>query len=689
MSIKSIIKEEVNESDFDWVDNVDSMKLYSVHELKGGMYYVFHPKENVVNPQRPGSPPPDWVADYEGQTIQVIHNDVVGRRIEFIPHGNISRMRWKENTTSVTLDHKAQIFVYGIFSELQGITESLQDINESDDFEWMDKIPLAHSLVNPPNKGDVLICLPGFQGERFDRPNFGGSGYEEGRIIVVDDVTSFGMDQKIVVWPNVEESKKYWGESINWEAGGASAGIYIKALTYYTGVIIEESDDFNWVKDFIEKGGMSYEYLNNKALEFNPPISSVKSMNIIGDTLRSLGFRMFQTESLLFDDHMEDIIGLYIMNGGVVWTGELDGDYSEHISDFAGTNVEVINGRELFGDLLLKEESDFDWVSDIPDSLTIGEIKSGFSGFRLYFSEGDIVSIKGLISCRLSDVFDPSIVVDGSLDLSNSLYVVTDVLRSRMAIKPLNPNVLKSFNIEWGESHVYVGVEPEDDDMYIHTVDRDTPTSLNESDFDWVNNVDEHSSLLNKAFYFDPIAYSGDKNYESLIQYFKSVGFKSKYDTPERLDDTACGLFTYRDVDDGTLCFVYTSGQFDDSEEYLTHITEFADNEDLLNYKTIELIDARNFVNKTINESNDFDWVVDIPSAPIPLTVDKVKIGLSVTLSKHSRFYDEDEDKYSSNPKNTNGIITSVDELGTLYIQVNWSNKTFNTYNHIDLLVYE
>jgi hypothetical protein len=128
---------DLNESEFDWTEDINSMKLYNVQNLEDGKYYVFHGKKNVDDPQRPGSPPPEWVDGYEGQTIQVIHNDLIGRRVEFIPHGKIQNIKWKEETESVTLDHMAQMFVYGEFSELQG------SLTESEfEFDWAEDIPI-------------------------------------------------------------------------------------------------------------------------------------------------------------------------------------------------------------------------------------------------------------------------------------------------------------------------------------------------------------------------------------------------------------------------------------------------------------------------------------------------------------------------------------------------------------------
>jgi hypothetical protein len=141
----------LTESEFEWIDNVESMKLIDVSNLEDGKYYVFHGKKDVIDAERPDSPPPDWVFDYEGQVIQVISNNIFYHKIEFIPHGNIKRTKWKEDTESVTLDYMAQMFIYGEFSELQGsLTES--------EFDWvkkpnlMDNIQIGTCLTNTYHK---------------------------------------------------------------------------------------------------------------------------------------------------------------------------------------------------------------------------------------------------------------------------------------------------------------------------------------------------------------------------------------------------------------------------------------------------------------------------------------------------------------------------------------------------------
>lgn len=129
--------------------------------------------------------------------------------------------------------------------------------------------------------------------------------------------------------------------------------------------------------------------------------------------------------------------------------------------------------RELYNTLIGYEYytmlgplgENFDWAEDIPDSLTVGEIKQRFDGFRYYFSVGDIIEVKGSIPHE--SLWGDSWVIN----LSDSQYEVTDVMRSRMSIKPLNPDTLEVFNNTWGlDEKVYIGVEESDNDLYVHKV---------------------------------------------------------------------------------------------------------------------------------------------------------------------------------------------------------------------------
>lgn len=96
---------------------------------------------------------------------------------------------------------------------------------EMDDMEWIRKIPTYLSKDHRPKEGSVMICIPGFTKEwdnyKYDSasydPNYGGGGYEKGKIITVKELNRYDGDgDRTVVWP---------------EEGGH--GIYVDALSYY------------------------------------------------------------------------------------------------------------------------------------------------------------------------------------------------------------------------------------------------------------------------------------------------------------------------------------------------------------------------------------------------------------------------------------------------------------------------
>lgn len=122
----------------------------------------------------------------------------------------------------------------------------------SDDFDWIRDVVPTITAENPPQEGDVLICLPGFEGND-NKETGGGRGYVEGRIIVVSYieilsdrfVTDPGM--KLIVWPDLEESNKYWDSS---GMDCDDCGIYTRALTYYNKSINESDDNpLQWISD--------------------------------------------------------------------------------------------------------------------------------------------------------------------------------------------------------------------------------------------------------------------------------------------------------------------------------------------------------------------------------------------------------------------------------------------------------
>lgn len=123
--------------------------------------------------------------------------------------------------------------------------------------------------------------------------------------------------------------------------------------------ILRESDDLDWIRDTCP---INYEYLLGKGLHFQPLIDNGRDLERILNLLRNLGFKVHGSlNNLIIDegelDNGELVEGLYLnpKDNVVVWSGEVsyyDEDYKEHISEWAGTPVEVLDGWEALEDYI-------------------------------------------------------------------------------------------------------------------------------------------------------------------------------------------------------------------------------------------------------------------------------------------------------------------------------------------------
>jgi len=121
--------------------------------------------------------------------------------------------------------------------------------------------------------------------------------------------------------------------------------------------ILRESDDLDWIRDTCP---INYEYLLGKALHFQPLIDNGRDLERILDLLRNLGFKVVGSLRNHNDDIFDEgelVEGLYLnpKDNVVVWTGEVSyysEDYKEHVSEWAGTPVEVLDGWEALEDYI-------------------------------------------------------------------------------------------------------------------------------------------------------------------------------------------------------------------------------------------------------------------------------------------------------------------------------------------------
>jgi len=122
----------------------------------------------------------------------------------------------------------------------------IKKILREDEWDWARSIKPMFNINNQPRRGDVLICLPGFT-DSGEGPNYAGAGYYEGRIIVVGDVAEYPDDEEekqLVIWPDVDESRRWWNNDYH---DCYYCGVYGGYLKYYTKNINEsEMADWEW-----------------------------------------------------------------------------------------------------------------------------------------------------------------------------------------------------------------------------------------------------------------------------------------------------------------------------------------------------------------------------------------------------------------------------------------------------------
>ena len=115
---------------------------------------------------------------------------------------------------------------------------------------------------------------------------------------------------------------------------------------------LNENDDMDWIKD-IEPP--SYDSLVGKALYFDPHINTPQQLNSVIKVLKMLGFQYGRwVADFIGEEDGEEILGLYLRtdDGGITYTAYIDEDYEEHISDWAGEPVQVLDGWQTLGDFI-------------------------------------------------------------------------------------------------------------------------------------------------------------------------------------------------------------------------------------------------------------------------------------------------------------------------------------------------
>ena len=122
-------------------------------------------------------------------------------------------------------------------------------------------------------------------------------------------------------------------------------------------IILEEVNDFDWMEKI---DNLSYDYLNGKALEFDPPIGFDGSdegdyFNHVLEVLNDIGFTTPNNLIDLLEDPDDELTGLLLYNGKMTWTSNIFDDYEYHINHYAEdsridgipTPIVILNGRNL------------------------------------------------------------------------------------------------------------------------------------------------------------------------------------------------------------------------------------------------------------------------------------------------------------------------------------------------------
>jgi hypothetical protein len=119
-------------------------------------------------------------------------------------------------------------------------------------------------------------------------------------------------------------------------------------------IIQEEVNDFDWMEKI---DNLSYDYLNGKALEFDPPIGFDGSdegdyFNHVLKVLNDIGFTTPNSLIDLLEDPDDELTGLLLYNGKMTWTSNIFDDYEYHINHYAEdsgipTPIVIFNGRNL------------------------------------------------------------------------------------------------------------------------------------------------------------------------------------------------------------------------------------------------------------------------------------------------------------------------------------------------------
>ena len=260
--------------------------------------------------------------------------------------------------------------------------------------------------------------------------------------------------------------------------------------------LVKESDDFGWMTDI---DTLSYRYLRGKALEFDPYISNQETLDSVLKVLNDIGFKYGSwAYEFNWSEEYNEIVGLYLKpDGSIVWTSWINENYEEHISEYVGHPVEVLDGWSVLGGSI---NENFDWVKETlgRDEL-IQEIKDMVVNNPNYIPNGEYLLLKNSIPYSVEyplSMLTGKMVKDYGYDLR-----VIEVWDTAVSISVIDNNG------EWvdNDSQKYEDL-PHEFLVKLHDElkKEDTSLSLFEENFDWVKEIDKYAGPLHGVKFIRP-----------------------------------------------------------------------------------------------------------------------------------------------------------------------------------------
>lgn len=235
---KSVTLESINESDFDWAENLPDILSHSEDWIL----------VNDVNPSsiKEGIEIQEFLfkLGYKWGTGGLKYD-----KIYMMFHYNkkhseneLLYLQYKGKEIGLGneyLDPNSTMYQYQKFPKIYYWSKVKPNrITESNDFDWTKDIKPKYI----PSVGDIVVCKSGFSDSTNDQVwyksnNYAGQGYKEGRKFIIGDVEEEDTEHELYgkVYISFPENE--------------NLGVFNYALEPYSENSINESNDFDWTKD--------------------------------------------------------------------------------------------------------------------------------------------------------------------------------------------------------------------------------------------------------------------------------------------------------------------------------------------------------------------------------------------------------------------------------------------------------